>query len=188
MNRSIVYLASRRKRVPRSKAAAPHLDSTSFAPWPIACGVSIGATTAAAIGGAYAGDIGASLKRLWDAITLKPMPFWPAERQATFSMFGNPAFWHSRSDAPTPRGERRVAKTLTGRKIFSNMVNVGTSPPRGRGEPRSLRQTPQIVWARTTRSAGSPIAAGPDPARTMPRASPNADTDVALPSQFLPIT
>jgi NTE family protein len=61
-------------------------------------GVSIGATIAAAIAGAYEGDIGASLKRLWDAITLKTMPFWPAERQAIFSMFGNPGFWRSRSD------------------------------------------------------------------------------------------
>jgi hypothetical protein len=61
-------------------------------------GVSIGATTAAAIAGAYDGDICASLKRLWDAITLKQMPFWPAERQATFSMFGNPRFWRSRTD------------------------------------------------------------------------------------------
>jgi NTE family protein len=61
-------------------------------------GVSIGATTAAAIAGAYNGDICASLKRLWDAITLKPMPFWPADRQATFSMFGNPHFWRSRTD------------------------------------------------------------------------------------------
>ncbi|MGA2129400.1 MAG: patatin-like phospholipase family protein [Xanthobacteraceae bacterium] len=61
-------------------------------------GVSIGATTAAVIAGARGGDIGASLKRLWDAITLKPIPFWPAERQATFSMFGNPAFWRTRND------------------------------------------------------------------------------------------
>ena len=61
-------------------------------------GVSIGATTAAAIAGAHNGDICASVKRLWDAITLTPMPFWPAERQATFSMFGNPRFWRSRTD------------------------------------------------------------------------------------------
>ncbi len=61
-------------------------------------GVSIGATTAAAIAGARDGDICASLKRLWQAITLTPLPFWPKERQATFSMFGNPGFWRSRAD------------------------------------------------------------------------------------------
>jgi NTE family protein len=61
-------------------------------------GVSIGAITAAAIAGARGGDIRASLKRLWDAITLIPVPFWPPDRQATFSMFGNPRFWRSRTD------------------------------------------------------------------------------------------
>jgi len=61
-------------------------------------GVSIGAITAAAIAGARAGDIGASLKRLWDVITLAQVPFWPAERQAAFSMFGNPGFWKTRDD------------------------------------------------------------------------------------------
>jgi NTE family protein len=27
------------------------------------------------------------------AITLDPVPFWPPERQTTFSIFGNPRFW-----------------------------------------------------------------------------------------------
>ena len=61
-------------------------------------GVSIGAATAAAIAGAREGDICASLKRLWEAITLSPIPLWPADRQATFSMFGNPGFWQNRHD------------------------------------------------------------------------------------------
>jgi NTE family protein len=61
-------------------------------------GVSIGATTAAAVAGARDGDIRASLQRLWDAITLTPAPFWPEERQAVFSIFGNPGFWRSRTD------------------------------------------------------------------------------------------
>ena len=64
----------------------------------VVTGVSIGAATAAAIAGARGGDICASLKRLWEAITLSPLPFWPAERQATLSIFGNPGFWHSRHD------------------------------------------------------------------------------------------
>jgi len=42
-------------------------------------GVSIGAITAAAIAGARTDDIGVSLKRLWDVITLAQVPFWPAE-------------------------------------------------------------------------------------------------------------
>lgn len=58
----------------------------------VVTGVSIGAATAAAIAGARDGDICASLKRLWEAITLSPLPFWPADRQATFSIFGNPGF------------------------------------------------------------------------------------------------
>jgi NTE family protein len=61
-------------------------------------GVSIGAATAAAIAGAREGDICASLKHLWEAITLSPLPLWPADRQATFSIFGNPAFWQARYD------------------------------------------------------------------------------------------
>src|SRR5271156_2325714 len=50
-------------------------------------GVSIGAATAAAIAGARGGDICTSLKHLWEAITLSPLPLWPADRQATFSIF-----------------------------------------------------------------------------------------------------
>jgi NTE family protein len=61
-------------------------------------GVSIGAATAAAVAGAREGDIGKSLRRLWEAITLAPVPFLPADRQATFSMFGNPRFWRMRGD------------------------------------------------------------------------------------------
>jgi NTE family protein len=61
-------------------------------------GVSIGAATAAAIAGAREGDICASLQRLWAAITLSPLPLWPADRQALFSIFGNPGFWQGRHD------------------------------------------------------------------------------------------
>jgi predicted acylesterase/phospholipase RssA len=61
-------------------------------------GVSIGAATAAAVAGARGGNICKSLKRLWEAITLEPVPFWPPERQATFSIFGNPRFWRMRHD------------------------------------------------------------------------------------------
>jgi NTE family protein len=61
-------------------------------------GVSIGAATAAAVAGARDGDICASITRLWDEITLKPLPFWPSDLQATFSLFGNPGFWRTRSD------------------------------------------------------------------------------------------
>jgi NTE family protein len=64
----------------------------------VVTGVSIGAITTAAIAGAQDGDIRASLKRLWDAITLIPVPFWPPDKQATFSVFGNPHFWRSRGD------------------------------------------------------------------------------------------
>jgi NTE family protein len=61
-------------------------------------GVSIGAATAAAVAGAPDGDICKSLKRLWEAITLDSVPFWPPERQSTFSIFGNPHFWRMRYD------------------------------------------------------------------------------------------
>jgi NTE family protein len=61
-------------------------------------GVSIGAATAAAVAGARGGDIGKSLKRLWEAITLDSVPFLPPERQATLSLFGNPRFWRMRGD------------------------------------------------------------------------------------------
>ncbi|HKH80185.1 MAG TPA: patatin-like phospholipase family protein [Methylovirgula sp.] len=61
-------------------------------------GVSIGAITTAAIAGARDGNIPASLKRLWDAITLTPVPFLPPDAQATWSMFGDPRFWSTRGD------------------------------------------------------------------------------------------
>jgi len=61
-------------------------------------GVSIGAATAAAVAGARDGNVCKSLKRLWEAITLDPVPFWPPERQTTFSIFGNPRFWRMRHD------------------------------------------------------------------------------------------
>src|SRR5690349_20936748 len=61
-------------------------------------GVSIGAINAAVIAGARGGDVAASLKRIWSAITLKENPFWPSSQQALFSMFGNPRFYNLRKD------------------------------------------------------------------------------------------
>jgi predicted acylesterase/phospholipase RssA len=61
-------------------------------------GVSIGAVNAAAIAGAKGGDIVASLKAVWKAITLPQSPFLPANMQGNLSMLGNPNFWRSRTD------------------------------------------------------------------------------------------
>jgi hypothetical protein len=61
-------------------------------------GVSIGAATAAAVAGARGGNIGQSLKHLWQAITLESVPFLPSEHQAALSIFGNPRFWRLRHD------------------------------------------------------------------------------------------
>lgn len=61
-------------------------------------GVSIGAINAAAIAGAPGGDIGASLRTIWDAITLPQVPFLPASQQGNLSLLGNPNFWRSRTD------------------------------------------------------------------------------------------
>ena len=61
-------------------------------------GVSIGAVNAAAIAGAKGGDIAASLKAVWERITMKAVPFVPANMQANFSLFGNPNFWQSRTN------------------------------------------------------------------------------------------
>jgi len=61
-------------------------------------GVSIGAINAAAIAGAPGGDIAASLKRMWDTITLPDVPWWPKAQQADLSMLGNPPFWRARTD------------------------------------------------------------------------------------------
>jgi NTE family protein len=65
-------------------------------------GVSIGAINAAAIAGARKGDIPASLKRIWSAITLPQFPFWPADRQETLSLWGNPRFFRARTDVFDP--------------------------------------------------------------------------------------
>jgi NTE family protein len=77
--------------------AVTRLTERGWEPVAIA-GVSIGAATAAAVAGARHGNICKSLKSLWEAITLDPVPFWPPERQATFSIFGNPRFWRMRHD------------------------------------------------------------------------------------------
>jgi NTE family protein len=61
-------------------------------------GVSIGAINAAVVAGAKNGDILKSLHTLWDAITLKTIPFLPANKQDTLSMFGNPNFFRLRMD------------------------------------------------------------------------------------------
>ena len=61
-------------------------------------GVSIGAMNAAAVAGAPDGDMVGCLDQLWKAITLRDNPFFPAKQPAWLSMFGNPAFWASRSD------------------------------------------------------------------------------------------
>ncbi len=61
-------------------------------------GVSIGAINAAAIAGAKDGDIARSLRTLWERITLPPVPFVPAEQQATLSAMGNPNFYRPRTD------------------------------------------------------------------------------------------
>ncbi|MGF1455268.1 MAG: patatin-like phospholipase family protein [Alphaproteobacteria bacterium] len=61
-------------------------------------GVSIGAINAAAIAGARDGDIARSLRTLWERITLAPVPFVPAEQQATLSALGNPNFYRPRTD------------------------------------------------------------------------------------------
>jgi NTE family protein len=61
-------------------------------------GVSIGAVNAAAIAGAKNGDICGSLDRVWQAITLPTLPWWPESMQGNFSLLGNPNFWRSRTD------------------------------------------------------------------------------------------
>ncbi len=61
-------------------------------------GVSIGAINAAAIAGARGGDIAASLRRLWEAITLPEVPLLPEMFQETLSAFGNPNFYRLRAD------------------------------------------------------------------------------------------
>jgi NTE family protein len=50
------------------------------------------------VAGASKGGIAESLKNLWEAITLRPLPFLPADHQATLSIFGNPNFWRMRTD------------------------------------------------------------------------------------------
>ncbi|TWI43796.1 patatin-like phospholipase [Pseudoduganella flava] len=61
-------------------------------------GVSIGAINAASIAGAKDGDIAASMRRMWQAITLPTVPWLPASKQANLSLLGNPNFWLSRTD------------------------------------------------------------------------------------------
>jgi predicted acylesterase/phospholipase RssA len=61
-------------------------------------GVSIGAINAASIAGARDGDIVASLKGIWNAITLPTVPWLPPTMQSNLSLLGNPNFWLSRTD------------------------------------------------------------------------------------------
>jgi len=61
-------------------------------------GVSIGAINAAAVAGARKGDIAASLKELWSAITIPSVPFLANKYQETLSMFGTRNFYKLRTD------------------------------------------------------------------------------------------
>jgi NTE family protein len=61
-------------------------------------GVSIGAVNAAAIAGAKGGDILASLRGIWQAITMPGVAWLPAAWQGSLSLLGNPNFWRSRTD------------------------------------------------------------------------------------------
>ena len=61
-------------------------------------GVSIGAMNAAAVAGAPDGDMVGCLNQLWKAITLRNNPFFSVKQPPLLSIFGNPAFWASRSD------------------------------------------------------------------------------------------
>ena len=61
-------------------------------------GVSIGAINAASVAGARGGDIAASMRAMWQAITLPQVPWLPASQQANLSLLGNPNFWRSRTD------------------------------------------------------------------------------------------
>ncbi len=71
-------------------------------------GVSIGAINAAAVAGARNGDIRTSLKRMWDAITLEQIPFWPSDQQGVLSIWGNPRFYRLRTDLFNPRSRTSV--------------------------------------------------------------------------------
>jgi len=71
-------------------------------------GVSIGAINAAAVAGARNGDIRTSLKRMWDAITLEQIPFWPSDQQEVLSIWGNPRFYRVRTDLFNPRSRTSV--------------------------------------------------------------------------------
>ncbi|MBV8055747.1 MAG: patatin-like phospholipase family protein [Deltaproteobacteria bacterium] len=74
----------------------------------VVTGVSIGAINAAAVAGARNGDIRTSLERIWDAITLPQIPFWPADQQAVLSLWGNPRFYRVRTDVFNPLSQTNV--------------------------------------------------------------------------------
>jgi len=71
-------------------------------------GVSIGAFNAAAVAGAQNRDIPTSLKRMWEAITLPQIPFFPTDQQETLSICGNPRFYRVRTDVFNPLSRTSV--------------------------------------------------------------------------------
>lgn len=88
-------------------------------------GVSIGAINAAAIAGARDGDVAGSLRALWDAITLAPVPFVPADRQDSMSMFGNPGFWSSRRDWYNAATWTSLCDVSAMRRTLDQVVDFG---------------------------------------------------------------
>jgi len=94
-------------------------------------GVSIGAINTAVVAGAWDGDIRGGLQALWDAITLTPLPFWPADRQAAMSMFGNPGFWRSRTDFFSLHTWTSLCDVTPMHKTLNEVVNfeaINTNP------------------------------------------------------------
>ena len=61
-------------------------------------GVSIGAINAAAIAGSRPGEIAATLRELWEAITLQDVPWLLPGQQAQLAVLGNPNFYRLRTD------------------------------------------------------------------------------------------
>ena len=58
--------------------------------------------------GAPNGNIRTSLKRRWDAITLKQIPFWPAVQQQVLSIWSQSGFYRVRTDVFNPLSRTSV--------------------------------------------------------------------------------
>jgi len=140
-------------------------------------GVSIGAINAAAVAGARDGDIPTTLKRLWDAISLPQIPFWPADQQEALSLWGNPRFYHARTDGINPLMQTSVYDLAPLRETLRTICDFTRI-----NDPSAVRIS---VTATEVKTGGQITFANHAPVNPYPRVKPKVRESQLTPEHIL---